>query len=942
MRTFLSPILAACFTLCLAAACSRDGSITLDTGSFAYVIAPDGKNLHFIDSSTGVDYCRQDSPSFCMELKTVGGAVHTPSTVTFRDGILAAFFDSAGVTARIRVTGHDRHLVLMVESVEGEAGVESLTFINLPLTLKGKPDEPFGACSFALDTITRVPELPALQSHPRATCYGRYGMQGSHAALVGAPPDDMLPTLRGIVEGADELPHVDVAGAWAREVPFNHGSYLFNFGTLTEENVDEWIDMATSLGFNQIDNHGGGTRFFRFGDFHLNEEKWPGGWKTYKRIVGRLHDAGIGSILHTYAFFIDKQSEYVTPAPHPGLDAFRSFTLAEPVDESATELRVIESTADVSTITGFFERNSVTLHIGDELVTFGGVTKDKPYTFTGCTRGAYGTKASAHPAETKVRHLKECFGLFVPDCESPLFEEIARRHAGIVDDCGFDGFYLDAIDGSDILRGRSESWYWGQKFVYLIYKHLKKPVGMEMSAMWHQMWNFRTRWQAWDYPSRGHKRFVDVHADAVNSGLLLPMHLGWWNFLSFSPPQVEPTYPDVIEYLGCRLIGFDAGLSLTGAVNAEQLGTVPLYRRLVDLLKTYEDLRHADYFDDSVKARLREPGKEFTLFRDAGDRWRFKPVMYARHSITAPVDRSNAWTVENGFGAQPASLRIEALMSAGPYDATGNITLAGCSGSLDGFTMTAAEGVTFGTSSSTDVPTSIPSGVTLRAKSTGAVPRNASWAKAVKTFNPPLDLNKHQAIGVWINGDGKGEILNFRLESPRHIAYGAVADRYVTVDFTGWRYIELIETESERWSDYVWNDGKGMYNVYRELIHFDVVESLSIWYNNLPPGEEAVCTIGPVNALPMVPCTLKNPTVTVNGTTVVFPVTMKSGDVIEYGGAGKCIHYGPKGEVLAEITPSGGTPFLKAGTNSVSFKYAAVGGPTPRARVTVIGYGDPL
>ena len=100
-----------------------------------------------------------------------------------------------------------------------------------------------------------------------------------------------------------------------------------NFGTLTEETVDEWIAMCRSLGFNQIDNHGGGD-FFRFGDFELNREKWPEGWQTYKKINDRLHEAGISSIFHTYAFFIDKNTKYVTPVPSEDLGYFSSFTLA--------------------------------------------------------------------------------------------------------------------------------------------------------------------------------------------------------------------------------------------------------------------------------------------------------------------------------------------------------------------------------------------------------------------------------------------------------------------------------------------------------------------------------------------------------------------------------------------------------------------------------------
>ena len=89
--------------------------------------------------------------------------------------------------------------------------------------------------------------------------------------------------------------------------------------------------MCRSLGFNQIDNHGGGA-FFKFGDFELNKEKWPDGWESFKRINARLHEAGISSIFHTYAFFIDKNTKYVTPVPSEDLGYFSSFTLKEPLD----------------------------------------------------------------------------------------------------------------------------------------------------------------------------------------------------------------------------------------------------------------------------------------------------------------------------------------------------------------------------------------------------------------------------------------------------------------------------------------------------------------------------------------------------------------------------------------------------------------------------------
>ncbi len=49
------------------------------------------------------------------------------------------------------------------------------------------------------------------------------------------------------------------------------------------------------------------------------------------------------------------------------------------------------------------------------------------------------------------------------------------------------------------------------------------------------------------------------------------------------------------------------------------------FSRAVDVLRTCEELRRGNAFDETVKAKLREPGKEFSLFRDDGGKWRFRP-----------------------------------------------------------------------------------------------------------------------------------------------------------------------------------------------------------------------------------------------------------------------------------------------------------------------------
>jgi len=935
MKTVL--VVLSIFVICSGAGIAQEGPIMIENAHVQYTISANGRNLAFVDRVTGVDYLKRDKPSVCAFVRC-GGAEYPAASAFLANDRLTIKFSPLDTKAVLKVKSQDLYIRFEVESVSGK-DVESLVFLNVPLTLRGRPTESFGSCALSLNLITRVNQLPALQTNLRASCYKKFGMEGAKVAIVAVPTDKMLTALEQVLIDADEMPHCTVAGPWAHDIPFNHGSYLFNFGTLTASNVEDWINMAKNLGVTQIDNHGG-RNFFRFGDFVLNPKKWPKGWDTYQGIVKRLHVAGIDSIFHTYAFFIDKQSKYVTPVPDKRLDAFRTFTLTEPIASDATEITVNESTQGMTTVTGFFEHNSVILHVGDELIVFNAVSQEPPWGFKKVQRGAFGTEAVAHEKGEKVRHLKECFGLLVPDVESSLFEEVAKNHAEIVNTCDFDGIYLDAIDGSSILRGGDECWYWADKFVFEIQKHLKKPVGMEMSAMWHHFWQFRTRWQAWDYPRRGHKRFIDIHAASVNSGLLLPLHLGWWNFQEFNPPQVEPTYPDVTEYLGAKLIGWDAGISLTGSINRDRLTAVPLFRRSVDILRTCEELRRGNAFDKTVKAKLREPGKDFSLFRDDSGNWLFCRACYDPHTASCSEPWSLSWTAKNPFSKQSAKFRLEVLMAAGSYDDPNNIVLADLT-NQDHFTgpPRTASRVTAAPIKKNNGPEQW--GI-FTAINSGKVPRNAAWARLDRKFSPYLNLKEHQAIGVPIEGDGQGQIIAIRLESPSHISYGAVADRYITVDFTGKRLFTLVETESSRWSDYTWNDGKWLYNVYRETINFSIIESVSIWYNNLPKNKKAKCIIGPIKALPMVVCTVKNPTVTINDKTLILPVEMRTGSYLEFNGGKDCVLYGPKGEVISKVTLEGTIPILSAGENQIRFSCSTVDGPAPRVKLTIISHGESL
>jgi hypothetical protein len=218
--------------------------------------------------------------------------------------------------------------------------------------------------------------------------------------------------------------------------------------------------------------------------------------------------------------------------------------------------------------------------------------------------------------------------------------------------------------------------------------------------------------------------------------------------------------------------------------------------------------------------------------------------------------------------------------------------------------------------------------------------RSATWARFGKTFAPPLKLGGDRALGVWVYGDGQGEVLNFQLKCPEHVVAG-LGEHYFVVDFTGWRYVELVESEGERYADYVWPYGN-YYAIYRERVDYNQIEKLTVWVNNLPSRGSVKCYLSPVCATPLVKAKIRNPRVTVGGRTLLIPVEMESGSYLEFKSPSDCKVFGPDGSLLQEVTVTGDVPTLEAGASQLRFSCEGAPEVSPRVRITTMTTGAPL
>lgn len=944
-------------------------TIRLENDFCQWLISENGQNLRFLDKIQDHDWLFPHPASACAYVVKNGWRADAIQA-SFAGQTLSLKFAGDAGSAKISVETHKAYFVFTVQEVEGD--FEQLAFINIPTSLKAQADQPFSASVIALGLQANVEELPGPQQHLWSAAYKRFGFQGAQSGLVTSSFAEMRAAMKEMVGNAPGVPHSPLCGPWALDAEMPRRSNIF--ACPNEDNVDEWIKFCHQFGISSIEFNGA----IDYGSYQPDEKVYPRGYASIKAVIDKLHDAGIIAGLHTMSFSIAKNCEWVTPVPDQRLAKERSYTLAADISESDTEIRLVEDCSDLPELINYYIRRSMTLQIDDELIEFTGVRKEAPYAVLGCRRGVLGTKAATHQKAALVHHLKECWGCFAPDGDSTLYSEVAGRIAKCLTDCGFDFCYLDGLDGSHIIGGEEARWYYGAKFTFEVFRQLSKPIMMEMATFHHHLWYVRSRMQAWDHCVRGHKRFTDLHVYSNDQArrMFLPLHMGWIGLFPWMDSEREPTYWDDVHYIWSKSLATDANFTLQ-CIEPDSLKQGAWLADFAEDISAYEKLRQTRHFSLEVKERLRKLGEEFQLLKDSDGDWAFRPFQSARHKIEVLDGQNNRWNFDNRFASQPLSFRITALNSVDSYDSTNAVTLV----DFQQAGQFVDPGETINNLNSGKIysyPSSAPgvSSVVRPAPAEGPASlcgswsgsnqglldlietsakddryslfdhferehrlHQASWSSLVYHFPQAIDLSERRAMGLWIKGDGKGELANLILNSRSHGEN--LLQRYIPIDFVGWRYVELVEPEAERVDDYSWPFARCQYAVYRATSNFANCRSLFLWFNNIPPGEKVECLFSPIKALPLLPQKIVNPSISVNGRRVTFPVDISPGQYLECDGLAECRLFDANGDFISQVTPSETLPTLQAGGNNLLFDCDPAPART-RAWITVFSKSDEM
>ncbi|MBO4345515.1 MAG: hypothetical protein J5833_07155, partial [Victivallales bacterium] len=758
------------------------------------------------------------------------------------------------------------------------------------------------------------------------------GMDGLAAAVAAAPAAELAGILQRMAV-AEGMPYSENGGPFSASSENTRGSYLF--ADITHSDTDAWIEFAKRGGFEFVHIHGW---WDTLGHYGVNKTLYPNGLEDMKDTVDRIHAAGLKASFHTLTACIQPSDTWVSPVPSDDLISEVTYTLARPMDEKDDVIYVNEMPIRGHELVFTYSCNGNVIKIGKELIQYSEISREKPYAFMKCTRGAFKTNASAHAAGDKADYLHQRYIAFYPNPDSKLADELADCIANTYNYLGLDGMYFDGSEGMGT-RYAVDAMRWK------IFKKLKGAPVIEASQWGHNNWWFHTRLGAWDHPLWSMKHNHDAHSVYRNfrKSELLQSQLGWWAPRGPSE-QARGQFMDELEYFAAKNLAIDSPMSIQG-VNVSKNPWNGRIDEMMTILGWHERFRLARYFTEADLERVGAMKSDFILRMDDAGKWRLRPMAVSKRRLTTLNKAPESWSFNNQYAEQNASLRIEALYSL-INDSDKSLKFIDFGKQEVKPEIAAAQNVTQKVDflPPGDGITSNRMAVTATNNGTKA---NGAWTKCMFIYpHPYKSLGGCRGFGLWVKGDASGAVLCVQFASPYMYA-GAVSDHYIDIDFKGWKYFSLLfrERDTERMPDFLWpySTAQNTNGNTRSELDFAHISTASVFLNMIPANGTTSIEISDIVACPNTRVTLNDISLSMNGRGLSIPVSMTSGDYIEIDPSGIGSLFGENGSLKQRfVAAKDGMATAANGGNAFTMSAKTTGGFDARAEVTMFTLGEPF
>ncbi len=860
-----------------AAARAEKRTIRLENKAVTMVISGHGRLESLVSKVTKEDYAHPGAPM--PVLTAVRDGVRIPVVGLMKNGsTLTARFADPAVTAKLKVTSKDRYFAFEVTDVTPK-DLEALE-LRFPVRLLGVNDGWMPGTYNKEFGITHMPVTPNTLSvagrygtsvAPETRWFPRYGIKGGKSVLIATTFEQFFDTIQKM-ERDTGLPsprlHSGAPGGtgttdWARLSPAVRKSYLFAT-YMGANDVDALIRYAKIGGFGLIMLHRATWRASA-GHEEIATKAFPNGLPDLVAACEKIRAAGLGVGLHLFGPHVSENDAYVTPVPDPRLFTIPVGPLAEKLDAAATEL-ALKAEPDLPRIASLGVYPGNLLRIGDEIVRWQKMVPGKPCRLIGLTRGALGTKATAHRAREEVRSFTLGYGRFLVDPDSSLPEEMGRHLARVVNATRADLVYFDAIGAAP--KGKEpERWYYVNKTLLAScagFKHgvmVQTGLGPGRQLPWHLVPRSAS--------ADGHgdlKGYLDQRLAGVLQirRTFTAADIGWYALDVHGKP-------DELEYVCAKALATDANVSVQAT--RQLLESHPRAREVFEMIARWERRRLTDDVPEATKKILLTKKRDFKLLAEPDDGWSIYEAAYeVERQILALDGQANRFEGVNPR-KEPVRLSLEIVREtisttpqrhAGPdsievvdlRDITtfGDSSDAGLLGHARiGDRIINAEGLSLrGVDARFTALANAPGGRKAALLKADNTTNGAGWCTTGKRLPEPLDLSGAKALGFWVKGDGHGESVALLLadSSGRRVRFS------VTLDFKGWRFKSFPLRGTFAWSN---------------------VEYVLFELSHIAPHAKVSAGIADVRAVPALHQPISTPglRITLGDRTVLLPVTIE-------------------------------------------------------------------
>ena len=378
-------------------------AVVLENESAKIAISQRGRCEALIDKRTGKNHILRSTPLVSIQQD---GHVFSRARCSFDQGKLTLQFDKPKTTVVVRVTTRPKYFKFQVESIS-TPGIDKLTLVQINLKpckfthpMSGlAADDEFAVCmrALTLETDVRVGGNPPVLT---AITSAENGLTKNSVALATCPTPEMRQVLQEIVR-AEKLPFSALGGPFALDAEEIRSSYVF--ATVSEDNVDRWIELARR----------GGIRYIHFsgwqnslGHYAPRESLFPHGLDGVKAVVDKIHAAGLKAGMHTLTGCISPDDPWVTPIPDPGLATDGKYELASDLQIDDSNVPIAEIPDQHPTIWAYSSRGNC-IRIDNELIQYSVIEQGPKRGFFNCQRGAFGTRAAAPSAwRNRAPHVR--------------------------------------------------------------------------------------------------------------------------------------------------------------------------------------------------------------------------------------------------------------------------------------------------------------------------------------------------------------------------------------------------------------------------------------------------------------------------------------------------------------------------------------------------------